>query len=258
MNASKRQWVAYCTLVQRELVRTCRVWVSALISPIITTVLYFVIFGHVIGTRVGMMQGYTYLQFIAPGLIMMSIINNSYTCAVSAFFNMKFQRDIEELLVAPMSRWVMLVGFITAGMIRGILVGVIVSVIALLFTHLHMHSFAGIVLVVLLSAAVFSTAGVLNALSAKTFDHINFMTTFVITPLTYLGGVFYSITMLPAVWQYLSMANPITYIIHSFRFAVLGVGSYHIWIAYLVMLAIFATLFYIALFCFKRGIGMRF
>lgn len=256
MNA-KRQLVAFYTLIRREMVRTFRVWVSALISPMITTTLYFVIFGHVIGSRVGSMEGYSYLQFIAPGLIMMSIINNSYVSAVSAAFMMKFQRDIEEILVSTMSRWVMLLGFVVSGMLRGILVGSIVTVIALLFTHLHIHSLWGIILVVLLSSAVFAAAGVLNAMYAKTFDQINFMTTFVITPLTYLGGVFYSISMLPDIWKYISMVNPITYIIHSFRFAVLGVESYHIWVAYIVMAFIFAILFAISLYSLKRGPGMR-
>lgn len=160
----KRQVIAFWTLIQRELVRTFRVWISTLVSPIITTVLYFVIFGHVIGSRVGAIEGYSYLQFIAPGLIMMSIINNSYASGVSGFFNMKFARDIEELLVTPMHRWIMLAGFVIAGMLRGIIVGTIVTLIALLFTHLHVHSFCGIFLVVLLSSAVFATLGVLNAL----------------------------------------------------------------------------------------------
>ncbi len=253
-----RQLIAFATLINRELVRMLRVWVSTLVSPIITTVLYFLIFGHVIGSRVGTIEGYSYLQFISPGLIMMSIINNAYASGVSGFFNMKFARDIEELLVTPMHRWVMLSGFVIAGMLRGMIVGSIVTLIALLFTHLHMHSLSGIILVAILSSAVFSTAGVLNALYAKTFDHINFMTTFVITPLTYLGGVFYSISMLPPVWRYISMANPITYIIHSFRFSVLGIGAYHVWMAYAVMALVFALLFYIAWFCLKRGFGLRF
>lgn len=256
MNA-KAQLISFYTLFRREFIRTFRVWISTLLSPILTTILYFVIFGHVIGSRVGQMDGYSYLQFIAPGLIMMAIITNSYAASLSAFYFMKFQRDIEGLLITPTSRAVMLLGFVAAGMFRGILVGSIVTIIALLFTHLHLHSLLGVLLVVLLSSAVFSLAGIINALYAKTFDQLNFMTTFVITPLTYLGGVFYSIKMLPQFWQHLSLANPITYIIHSFRFSVLGIGSYHVWIAYAVMFLIFLALFYFALFCFKRSIGMQ-
>ncbi len=253
----KQMFIAFFTIVYREWVRTFRIWGGTLLPPIITTVLYFVIFGNVIGKRVGLMDGYPYLQFIAPGLIMMAVITNSYACTVSAFFGAKFHRDIEEMLVTPMPFSIMLAGFMVAGMVRGVLVGIIVTVIALLFTHLTMHSVLSVIFVTLLCSAIFSLAGILNAMYAKSFDAISIIPTFVLTPLTYLGGVFYSLALLPPIWRYLSMANPIVYIIHSFRYAILGTNAAGIPIAFSVMFLVAFGMFVLTWWLLKRGVGVR-
>jgi ABC-2 type transport system permease protein len=251
------KFIAFFTIVRREWVRTFRIWAGTLLPPAITTILYFIIFGHVIGSRVGDIDGYPYLLFIAPGLIMMSVITNAYACSVSAFFGSKFQRDLEEMLVSPMPEWVMLSGFMVAGMVRGILVGIIVTIIALLFTHLTVHSILIIIGVALLTAAIFSLAGVLNAIYANSFDDISLVPTFVLTPLTYLGGVFYSISMLPVVWQYISLVNPIVYIIHSFRYGILGTDADYLWQSFIAMIFVVIALFLLALYLIKKGVRIR-
>lgn len=252
-----RNYIAFYTIVRREWIRTFRIWAGTLLPPIVTTVLYFIIFGHVIGSRLGSMDGFSYLEFIAPGLIMMAVITNSYACTVSGFFSLKFNRDIEEMLVTPMPMWIILTGFMVAGMVRGILVGSFVTIIALFFTHLVVHSLLVVIMVTLLSSAIFSIAGVINAMYAKSFDDISLIPTFVLTPLTYLGGVFYSISLLPVVWQYISMANPIVYIINTFRFGLLGVSTYSLSLELSIMVLILVGIFFLTSYWMKRGFGVK-
>ncbi len=253
----KERWIAFSTIVRQEVHRTMRLWSQTLLPPAITTILYFVIFGRVIGSRVGQMGGYEYIQYIAPGLIMMNIIMSSYASAVGSFFSSKFQRSIEEILVSPMSNTSILLGYMSGGILRGILVGIVVTAIALFFTHLQVYSYWDVIFVTLFSAAIFSLAGIINAVMAKSFDDISIIPTFVLTPLTYLGGVFYSITLLPHVWQYISLVNPIVYIVDNFRYGFLGVSASHVLTAYIIMLAFLLILFGIAFYMVKRGVGLR-
>lgn len=253
----KHLYIAFYTIVRREWMRTFRIWAGTILPPVITTILYFVIFGNVIGKRIGQMDGFSYLQFIAPGLIMMAVISNAYSSTVAAFFSTKFHRDIEDILVTPMPSWILVLGFMVSGMIRGILIGIIVTIIALFFTHLSVHSFPTIILVVLLSSAIFSLGGILNAIFADSFDEISIIPTFVLTPLTYLGGVFYSLNLLPPFWRHLSLINPIVYIIQSFRYGILGIESHNILLAFGVMFGIVVVCFCFTLWLVKRGVGIK-
>lgn len=256
MNPQQR-WIAFKTIVNQEVYRTIRLWSQTLLPPAITTILYFVIFGRVIGSRVGQMGGYEYIQYIAPGLIMMNIITSSYASAVGSFYSAKFQRSIEEILVSPMSNAAILLGYMSGGILRGILVGIVVTIIALFFAHLQIYSYWNVILVTIFSAAIFSLAGIINAIFAKSFDDISIIPTFVLTPLTYLGGVFYSITLLPHAWQYISLANPIVYIVDNFRYGFLGISASHVVIAYVIMACFLAALFTVAFYMVKKGVGLR-
>lgn len=250
--------VALNTILRREIVRIMRIWTQTLIPPAITMTLYFVIFGKLIGSRIGTVQGgFSYMQYIVPGLVMMSIITNSYGNISSSFFGAKFSRAVEEMLVSPMPNWVILTGYVAGAVVRGLVVGVLVLVIALFFTDLHvMHpliTFAS----VLLGATIFSLAGFVNAVYAKKFDDIAIVPTFILTPLTYLGGVFYSINMLGEPWQAISRANPILYMVNAFRYGVLGISDVHVGWAFVVMLGFVAALSVVALQLLKRGVGLR-
>ncbi|MFC3652521.1 ABC transporter permease [Dyella humi] len=250
--------VALQTLVRREIVRIMRIWTQTLIPPAITMTLYFVIFGKLIGSRIGNIQGeFTYMQYIVPGLVMMSIITNSYGNISSSFFGAKFQRSIEEMLVSPMPNWVILLGYVTGAVARGLVVGLLVLVIALFFTNLHVANVLITLLSVLFGATIFSLAGFVNAIYAKKFDDIALVPTFVLTPLTYLGGVFYSVNMLSEPWQSISRINPILYMVNAFRFGVLGISDVHIGVAFGVMLLFVIGLSWFALNLLKRGVGLR-
>jgi ABC-2 type transport system permease protein len=249
--------VGFATLISKEYTRIVRIWVQTLVPPAITMTLYFVIFGSLIGRRIGEMDGFGYMQYIAPGLIMMSVITNSYGNVVSSFFGAKFARHIEEMLVSPMPEAFILLGHVAGGVIRGLLVGALVTLIALFFTDLRpVHPFITLS-VVFLTAVVFSLAGLINAIFARKFDDISIIPTFVLTPLTYLGGVFYSISLLPEFWQKVSLANPILYMVNAFRYGILGVSDIGLGQAYLIILAFIAGLYLFALFLLKRGIGIR-
>jgi ABC-2 type transport system permease protein len=250
--------VALHTIVRREIVRIMRIWTQTLIPPAITMTLYFVIFGKLIGSRIGNIQGdFTYMQYIVPGLVMMSIITNSYGNISSSFFGAKFQRSVEEMLVSPMPNWVILLGYVTGAVSRGLVVGSLVLLIALFFTHLHIAHVFITLLSVLFGATIFSLAGFVNAVYAKKFDDIALVPTFVLTPLTYLGGVFYSVNMLSEPWQAISRVNPILYMVNAFRFGVLGISDVHIGVAFGVMLLFVIGLSYVALSLLKRGVGLR-
>jgi ABC-2 type transport system permease protein len=248
---------AFLTIVRKEISRFMRIWLQTILPPAITMGLYFVIFGSLIGPRIGEMHGFPYMQYIAPGIIMMSVITNSYSNVVSSLFGAKFQRYIEEILVAPVPNIVIVAGFIAGGVARGMIVGLVVTLVALCFTDLHVHSFAITISVVVLTATLFSLAGFINALLARKFDDISIVPTFILTPLTYLGGVFYSMDMLPRIWQQLSLANPILYMVNAFRQGMLGVSDIDTSLAFGVILLFIATLFIACLWMLERGVGLR-
>ena len=249
--------VAAKTIVRKEMVRVLRIWVQTIVPPAITMTLYFIIFGNLIGSRIGVMDGFDYMQYIAPGLIMMSVITNSYGNVVSSFFGAKFGRHVEEMLVAPMSYATIIIGHVAGGVLRGLLVGTLVTIVALFFTDLRVaHPFI-MISVVLLSSIVFSLAGFINAVFAKKFDDISIVPTFVLTPLTYLGGVFYSISLLPEFWQNASKLNPILYMVNAFRYGILGTSDISIGHAYVILAVFVVVLFSGCMFLMQRGIGIR-
>ncbi|WP_166263737.1 ABC transporter permease [Marinobacter caseinilyticus] len=250
-------FTAFSTIVVREVRRFTRIWPQTLLPPAVTMTLYFVIFGNLIGSRIGDMGGFNYMAFIVPGLIMMSVITSSYANVVSSFFSMKFQRSIEELLVSPVPNWVILLGYVAGGMTRGLGVGLIVTLLSLAFTQLEIHNLPVMILTVFLTSALFSLGGFINAMLATKFDDISIVPTFILTPLTYLGGVFYSIDLLPAFWQGLSLINPILYMVNAFRYGILGVSDVNVGLA-LVMIVLFITvLSIICLRMLQRGKGIR-
>ena len=249
--------VAVRTIIRKEMTRVLRIWVQTIVPPAITMTLYFIIFGNLIGRRIGSMDGFDYMQYIAPGLIMMSVITNSYGNVVSSFFGAKFGRHLEEMLVAPMSYATIIIGPVAGGVLRGLLVGALVTIVALFFTRLEVaHPFV-MISVVLLSSIVFSLAGFINAVFAKKFDDISIVPTFVLTPLTYLGGVFYSISLLPEFWQNVSKANPILYMVNAFRYGILGSSDISIGNAYVILIVFVIVLFTACMSLMKRGIGIR-
>lgn len=253
----KLNWVAFKTLVTKEFIRVIRIWVQTIVPPAIMMTLYFIIFGSLIGRRIGSMGGYDYMQYIAPGLIMMAVITNSYGNVVSSFFGAKFARHIEEMLVSPMSNATIILGHVAGGVIRGLLVGGMVTVVALGFTNLEVQHPLITISMVLLSSIVFSLAGFINAVFARKFDDISIIPTFVLAPLTYLGGVFYSISLLPDFWQKVSLLNPILYMVNAFRYGILGTSDIDIGHAYLIVALFVAGLFSVSMFLMNRGIGMR-
>lgn len=253
----KRNWVGLKTIVFKEVVRVLRIWVQTIVPPAITMTLYFIIFGNLIGRRIGVMDGFDYMQYIAPGLIMMAVITNSYGNVVSSFFGAKFGRHVEEMLVSPMSNATIILGHVAGGVIRGLFVGLIVTIVALIFTDLKVAHPLITISMVLLSSTVFALAGFINAIFAKKFDDVAIIPTFVLTPLTYLGGVFYSISLLPEFWQDVSRANPILYMVNAFRYGILGVSDISIAYAYLIVGIFVVSLFTACLLLMNRGVGIR-
>jgi len=257
VNAWQLYRTAFMTIVTKEVLRFTRIWMQTLLPPAITTTLYFIIFGKLIGERIGEMEGYSYIDFIVPGLILMSVIQNSYANVVSSFFSTKLQHYIEELLIAPVPNWVILGGYVVGGVARGTLVGILVTLISLLFTDLSIHSYGLTLMVFVLTSILFSLAGFINAVYATTFDDISIVPTFVLTPLTYLGGVFYSIKLLPDFWQSVSLGNPVLYMINAFRFGILGVSDIDIVAALAIILAFIAGLTVFSLMLLARGVGIK-
>lgn len=249
--------VSFNTIAGKEISRIMRIWIQTLLPPAITMTLYYIIFGQFIGSQVDDIQGFSYMQFIVPGIVMMAIITNSFMNVVSSFFGNKFQRSIEELLVSPTSNFVIIMGFVVGGMYRSILVGAIVLGVSLFFTKLTIFNIGIIILFTLLTSLVFSLGGFLNAMFAKKFDDVTIIPTFILTPLTYLGGVFYSIDMLPEIWQTISLANPIIYMVDGFRYGFLGISDINIMIG-ISMLSFFAVfLLAFNLILMKKGVGLR-
>lgn len=253
----RSQWNAFATLVIKEYNRIVRIWIQTIVPPAITMTLYFIIFGSLIGRRIGEMDGFDYMEFMAPGLIMLSVITNSYGNVVSSFFGAKFGRHIEEMLVSPMPNYLILWGHVAGGVVRGLFVGGVVTVVALFFTRLEVQHPWIVLTTVVLTAIVFSLGGFINAVFAKKFDDISIVPTFVLTPLTYLGGVFYSISLLPEFWQKVSQANPILYMVNAFRYGVLGTSDIPIGTAYTIILAAIAILYAASMYLLNRGIGIR-
>lgn len=257
MSVAAARWVGFQTIVAREFGRILRIWGQTILPSAVTSVLYFVIFGSLIGKRVGSMGGVDYMQYIAPGLIMMAVITNSYANVVSSFFGAKFQRFLEEISVSPLPSWLVVLGYVSGGVLRGLLVGAVVTVVSLIFTHLSVHHLFIIVAAVLLTAFIFALGGFINAVFAKNFDQVNWIPAFVLTPLTYFGGVFYSVSLLPEWAQKVSLANPILHMVNAFRYGFLGSTDVNVGAAFGIMLAFAAVLFATALWLMSRGIGMR-
>ncbi|ACV26025.1 ABC transporter permease [Kangiella koreensis] len=249
--------VAFQTIVTKEIIRWTRIWSQTLLPPAITMTLYFVIFGNLIGSRVGEMGGFGYMEYIVPGLIMMSVITSSYGNVVSSFFSAKYQRSIEEMMVSPVSNWVILYGFVGGGVLRGLLTGLIVTIIASFFVELKVYNAFVVVSVVFLTSVLFAIGGFLNALFARKFDDVAIVPTFILTPLTYLGGVFYSISLLPEFWQGVSKANPIIYMVNAFRYGFLGASDIDITVAFVLILAFIVALTSLSIYLLNRGTGLR-
>ncbi len=251
------QLIALRTIVIKEIRRFLRIWVQTIFPSAITMTLYFIIMGKFIGSQINDISGYSYIEFIAPGLIMMSIITNSYANSVSSFYSAKFQRHIEEMLISPMPNYIIIIGFMLGGIARGVIVGVTVTIVALFFTRLQILNIGLVVVTAILTSSLFSLAGIINGIFANSFDDISIIPTFVLTPLTYLGGVFFSIGMLPNFWQTVSLANPILYMVNSFRLGILGITDVNLTTSMLVMVGFFIVLFSMCLYLLNKGIGIR-
>ncbi|MCB1789451.1 MAG: ABC transporter permease [Gammaproteobacteria bacterium] len=257
MNRTGIYWVAFKTILTKEILRFVRIWVQTVLPPAITMALYFVIFGKLIGSQIGDMEGYRYIDFIVPGLILMSVISNSYANVVSSFYSSKFQHNIEELLIAPLPNFIILAGYVAGGVARGVVVGITVTLVSLLFSDLEVHSYAVTFAVFVLTSVLFATAGFINAVYANSFDDISIVPTFVLTPLTYLGGVFYSISMLPPFWQTVSLVNPVLYMVNAFRYGLLGFSDIALWQAFLIIIGFIVALGAFAMWLLSRGVGIK-
>lgn len=250
-------FIAFRTIVRKEFYRFLRIWPQTLLPPAITTALYFLIFGKLIGDRIGTVHGVSYMDYIVPGIILMSVITHSYANVVSSFYSTKFQRNIEELLVSPVPNWVILAGYISGGILRGVLVGIVVAVISLCFTPLTIQNPLMAISVVLLTSTLFSLAGFINAIFAESFDDISIIPNFILTPLSYLGGVFYSVDMLPQIWQHISLGNPILYMVNAFRFSIITVTDVEVSLAFLITGGFIFLQIAFALFMLHRGTGIK-
>ncbi|CAH9015562.1 ABC transporter permease [Candidatus Nitrosacidococcus sp. I8] len=257
MSKLKRYYITFHTLAGREIRRFIRIWIQTLLPPAVTMTLYFVIFGGLIGGQIGPMEGFSYMEYIAPGLVMMAIINHSYMNVVSSLFSAKFQHYIEELIVSPTPNSIILLGYVTGGVVRGLMAGIIVFFIANLFTHIKIEHLLLTCMVAVLTAGVFSLGGFINAVFAKDFDGISIVPNFILTPLTYLGGVFYSIKLMPEFGQTASLFNPIFYMVNGFRYGMLGSSDVNIQVAFTIIIIFLIVLSIVALYLLNKGIGIR-
>lgn len=251
------QWIAFKTIIIKEFLRFIRIWKQTVLPPMITTGLYFIIFGNLIGERIGTMDGYEYIDFIVPGLILMAVITQSYANTVSSFYMAKFQKHIEEMMVSPTPNYIIVLGYTGGGIARGLIVGVAVTIVSMIFTQLNIHNIAILLSIVILTATLFSLAGIINAVYARTFDDISIIPTFILTPLTYLGGIFYSITLLPEFWQNVSLANPILYMINAFRYGFIGVSDINLLVSYSIIIGFIVMLYLYCLHILNKGTGIR-
>ncbi len=250
-------YIAYRTIVVKEVLRFMRIWIQTVLPPAVTTALYFVIFGKLIGEQIGEMDGYRYIDFIVPGLILMSVISNSYANVVSSFYSSKFQRHIEELLISPVPNAVILAGYVTGGVARGIVVGITVTLVSMFFSDWQIYSYGITLLVFVLTSMLFAMGGFINAIYANSFDDISIVPTFVLTPLTYLGGVFYSISMLPEFWQKMSLFNPVFYMINAFRYGLIGTSDISMPLAFGIIIGFIILLAAFSLSLLRRGVGIK-
>ena len=253
----QQKFTAFRAILTKEVLRFARIWIQTVLPPMITTALYFIIFGNLIGPRIGEMDGFVYMDFIVPGLIMMSVITNSYANVVSSFYGSKFQRHIEEMLVTPVPNYIILTGFIGGGVVRGLTCGIAVTLVSLFFTSLSIHNLWVMLSMIVLTAILFSLAGFINGAYAKSFDDISIIPTFILTPLTYLGGIFYSIKMLPEFWQNVSLANPILYMINAFRYGFLGISDIRLAASYAISIAFIVLLCGFSILLLRTGHGIR-
>ncbi len=256
MNLSQ-QATALKTIATKEFLRFIRIWIQTVLPPAITVGLYFIIFGQLIGSQIGDIDGFRYMDYIVPGLILMSVISNAYANVVSSFFSAKFQKSIEEMLVSPLPNSIILLGYVSGGVARGLVVGVTVTIVSMFFTDLNIHSYPVTFSVFILTAVLFSLAGFINAVYARSFDDISIIPTFVLTPLTYLGGIFYSIKMLPEFWQTVSLGNPILYMINAFRYGLLGITDIDMTVAFGIIIAFIGVLFAFSMRLLNRGTGIK-
>ncbi|MBL4711456.1 MAG: ABC transporter permease [Gammaproteobacteria bacterium] len=256
MNFSQKM-VALKTIMVKEYLRFIRIWIQTILPPVISVGLYFIIFGELIGSQISDIDGFRYMDYIVPGLILMSVITNAYANVVSSFFSAKFHRSVEEMLVSPLPNSIILMGFVSGGVARGIIVGITVTVVAMFFSDFQIHSYSVTIAVFVLTSILFALAGFINAAYARSFDDITIIPTFVLTPLTYLGGIFYSIKMLPEFWQNLSLANPILYMINAFRYGLLGVSDIDLSTAFIIIIAFITVLYFYSLRLLRLGIGLK-
>lgn len=256
MNFSQ-QMVALKTIAIKEYLRFIRIWIQTILPPAITIALYFIIFGEIIGSQIEDIDGYKYMDYIVPGLILMAVITNAYANVVSSFFSAKFHHSVEEMLVSPLPNYIILLGFVSGGLARGIIVGIVATVVSLFFSDLHIHSYAVTFAVFILTSILFALAGFINAAYARSFDDITIIPTFVLTPLIYLGGVFYSIKMLPEIWQNISLVNPILYMVNAFHYGILGVSDIEVSTAFIIIIAFIVVLYYFALRLLRIGVGLK-
>jgi len=254
---TRAKMIALQAIALKETRRFLRIWVQTVLPPVITTALYFIIFGNLIGPRIGTMEGFDYMEFIIPGLIMMSVITNSYANVVSSFYGSKFQRHIEEMLISPIPNYIILLGFITGGVARGLTVGIAVTAVSLLFNPLNIHSLPVMLSMIVLTAILFSLAGLINGVFANSFDDISIIPTFVLTPLTYLGGIFYSISLLPDFWHSVSLVNPILYMVNAFRYGFLGITDISLGTSYAISIGFIVALYLFSLYLLRTGKGIR-
>ncbi len=251
------QYNALKTITIKEFLRFIRIWLQTVVPAAITIALYFIIFGELIGSQIGDIDGFAYIDYIVPGLILMSVISNAYSNCVSSFFSSKFHRSVEEMMISPLPNYIIIAGFISGGMLRGIIVGITVTVVSMFFTRIEVHSYGVTIAVFILTSILFALAGFINAVYAKTFDDISIVPVFILTPLTYLGGIFYSINMLPEFWQNVSLANPILYMINAFRYGFLGITDIELTTAFIIILLFIVVLFIFALRLLDKGVGIK-
>ena len=251
------QYTALKTITIKEFLRFIRIWIQTVVPPAITVALYFIIFGELIGSQIGDIDGISYIDYIVPGLILMSVISNAYSNCVSSFFSAKFHRSVEEMMISPLPNYVIVAGYVSGGMLRGIVVGIVVTIVSLFFTKISFHSYSVTLAVFILTSILFALGGFINAVYAKTFDDISIIPTFILTPLTYLGGIFYSINMLPEFWQNASLANPILYMINAFRYGLLGVTDIDLTTAFIIIVLFITGLFIFAVHLLNKGTGIK-
>lgn len=253
----REQYIAFLTILIKEIRRFSRIWIQTILPAMITTALYFVIFGNLIGKQIGDMDGFRYIDYIIPGLILMSIITNSYANVVSSFFSAKFQKNIEEMLVSPVPNYIILLGFVAGGVARGMSCGIAVTIVAMFFSNVGVANILVVLTIAILTAILFALGGFINAVFARSFDDISIIPTFVLTPLTYLGGIFYTISVLPEFWQKVSLVNPILYMVNAFRYGILGASDISIVTSYIIILIFIVALFAFSLYLLEKGHGIR-